>query len=213
MNPKIGIPRNNLFRFTIVLVLCWAMIGWADSWESIQREAGRVRSLRADFIQKKNLEILSDPLISKGKLFFKAPDSLRLEYTSPVRSIILVHENETKRFTQGEDGLTRDSGAQISAMRYVIDEISLWFQGKFKESTHFEASLKPGKRILLSPKNQSIMSAIENIELHLSDEPGLLEKAIIFENQKSRTELIFQNASLNSSFNETLFLEANTSQH
>lgn len=209
---SIRIYRRKFFGFIILFLLCGFLVGWADTWESLQRESGKVQSLQADFIQKKNLEILSEPLISKGKLFFEAPDSLRLEYTSPVRSITLVHENNYKSYTQGDDGLERDSNAQLSVMRHVIDEISLWFQGKFKESSNFEATLKPGKKIRLSPKNKAIKSAVDHIELHLSQKPGLLDKVIIYENKKSKTELIFKNVSLNHSFNDSLFQEVADSQ-
>lgn len=204
--------RRKLFGLIMLFLLCGSLVGWADTWESLQRESGKVQSLQAEFIQRKHLEILSEPLISKGKIFFEAPDSLRLEYTSPVRSITLVHENNYKRYTQGDDGLERDSDAQLSVMRHVIDEISLWFQGRFKESSNFEATLKPGKNIILTPKNKAIKSAVDHIELHLSQKPGLIDKVIIFENKKSKTELIFKNASLNSSFNDSLFQEVIDSQ-
>lgn len=191
----------------ILILLCGFLIGWGNTWESVRKESQNVRSLQADFIQKKKLEILSEPLISKGEIFFEAPGSLRFEYTSPVRSITLVHEDEYKKYTQAEDGLTRDSKTQLSVMRHVLDEISLWLQGKFKNSTQFNATLKPDKRILLTPKTKVIHSVVERIELQLSQKPGLLKKVIIFENKQSRTELIFKNASLNNSFKDSLFQE------
>lgn len=211
-NPTITIYRRNIFCLIILILLCGFIIGWTDTWESLQRESEKIRSLHADFIQRKNLEILSEPLISKGEFFFKSPDSLRFEYTTPVRSITLVHENNYKSYTHGDEGLTRDSEAQLSVMRYVIDEISLWLQGKFKKSSNFEATLKPENKIILTPKNKAIESTIEYIELYLSRRPGLLNKVIIFENKKSHTEIIFKNATINCSLNDSIFQTVNSTQ-
>jgi len=54
------------------------------------QEASRnIRSVKADFLQKRTLQILTRPLLSEGKLFFYTPDSLRWEYLSPLRSVML----------------------------------------------------------------------------------------------------------------------------
>lgn len=189
----------------VVCLLCALIVGWADSWESVQKSAGKVQSLQAKFLQKKHLEILSEPLISKGEFFFKAPDSLRLEYNSPVQSVTLVHHDSYKRYIQGENGLVSDSDAQLSVMRHVLQEISLWLQGNFRESPNFAASLNPGQKIVLTPKKEAINSAIDHIELRLSQKPGIIKKVSIYEKGNSYTEIIFRDISLNRSLKDSLF--------
>ena len=189
----------------IVCLLCGLIVGWADSWESVQTSADKVQSLQAEFIQKKHLEILSEPLVSKGEFFFQAPDSLRLEYNSPVRSVTLVHQDSHKRYIQGENGLISDSDAQLSVMRHVLQEISLWLQGNFRESANFAASLDPGQKIVLTPKKEAIQSAIDSIELQLAQKPGIIKKVTIYEKSNSYTEIIFRDISLNDSLKDSLF--------
>ena len=64
-------------------------LGWADSFEGIQAAAGNVTSLQSRFVQEKHLPILTRPLVAKGNFVFQGPDSLRWEYETPVRSVLL----------------------------------------------------------------------------------------------------------------------------
>ena len=61
----------------------------AQDWTSLKEASKNIRSVKADFLQKRTLQILTKPLLSEGKLFFYTPDSLRWEYLSPLRSVML----------------------------------------------------------------------------------------------------------------------------
>ena len=56
-----------------------------------------LQSIQADFTQEKHLKILSQPIISTGTFTFQRPQSLRWEYISPIRSILLMHGGEVKK--------------------------------------------------------------------------------------------------------------------
>ena len=73
-----------------VILCCTVMPGWAANWEDIQSAAEKIKSVSANFSQEKHLQILIKPLVSKGRFYFLAPDSVRWEYTSPVKSILLM---------------------------------------------------------------------------------------------------------------------------
>ena len=82
----------------IMLAACLLLIGWSDSWEEIRRESAGIRSVAAPFTQKKQMKILARPLVSEGRFYFQGPDSLRWEYTAPVRSILLMHRGKVRRY-------------------------------------------------------------------------------------------------------------------
>lgn len=71
----------------LLLFLTVAPIGaWADDFARLRKDSARVSTISADFVQKKSMKILSKPLVSEGKFYFAAPDSIRWEYSKPLKA-------------------------------------------------------------------------------------------------------------------------------
>jgi len=191
----------------ILLIASYLCIGWADTLVGIQDKAGEINSVMANFIQEKHLKILSKPLISKGTFYYQIPQSLRWEYTSPFQSILLIHNGNIKRHIKGNDGFIQDSGVELQAMQVVLQEITLWLRGRFNDNPNFNAVLEPGPKIVLTPKEKSFAAIIQRIELMLSNQPGIIETFLIYENDNSYTKFMFNNVRLNKSLKDSLFQE------
>lgn len=189
----------------IALLTALLCIGWADDWEGIRAASGKLTSISADFVQEKHMEILSRPLVSRGVFHYQNPASLRWEYRFPVQSILLMHNGKTKRYVQGAEGMIEDSGAHLQAMQVVLQEIARFLSGRFDENPLFAAGLEPGRKIVLTPKEESFSKIIQRIELFLSDQPGLIKSVIIYESEDSYTKLVFKNAVLNRKLSDFLF--------
>jgi len=201
---KVNKNYSSLSIFLLIAASCLT-IGWADNWDQIKNAAGQVNTVRCDFIQEKHMKILANPLISKGVLYFKVPGSLRWEYMSPIRSVLLMHNGKTKRFIMRKDGFIEDSSANLQAMGFVLKEITMWLNGRFDENPQFTATLKSGHKILLLPKEKSFSMMIQKIELMLSDRPGIIKSVKIFENENSFTKLVFKKSVLNDKIDDSMF--------
>jgi len=197
--------KFSAMQMLLLLFFGFFLIGWADSLDSIQAEAGGISSVRAEFIQTKHMKILAKPLVSKGIVYFKRPTSIRWEYLSPVKSILLMDNGKIRRFIEGETGLVEDTGAALQIMQFVLREITFWLSGNFNESPHFTPVLKPGKTILLNPNDDSFSHIIQRIELKLSDTPGIINRVTIHESEDSYTEYKFTTTQLNTPINDILF--------
>ena len=204
---------SHFFAAILCVTIFLFFIGWADTWENIRQKSGSIETIRADFIQEKHLKILSKPLISKGVLYFKAPGSLRWEYESPVRSVLLMHNGQINRFVKSGEGFSRDSGMKLQAMQVVMDEITLWLSGRFQDNPNFKATLEPGPKIVLTPRENAFKAIIARIDLILSEQPGVINSVTIFENEESLTKLIFKDAILNEPLNDSLFEEIDSHVH
>ncbi|MEZ4528150.1 MAG: outer membrane lipoprotein carrier protein LolA [Desulfobacterales bacterium] len=190
----------------LMLLSFFLFPGWADTWEDIRRNSEKVQSVNADFVQEKHMKILKKPLVSKGIFCFQSPDSLRWEYREPVQSILLSHKGKTKRFVKGKEGFVRQSADGLQAMTVVMAEIRLWMRGQFAENPNFTATLEPGPKILLRPKQESFSKIIQRIELVLSpDRPGIIDHVSVHESGDSRTKIIFQNVKINEKMADSLF--------
>ena len=191
----------------ITLLTAFMCIGWADDWEGLKAASGDLTSVSAEFIQEKHMKILLRPLVSRGAFKFQSPGSLRWEYQTPVRSILLMHNGKTKRYFQGDEGMIEDSGAHLQSMQIVLQEITRFLSGRFDDNPLFDASIEPERKIVLTPKEASFSKMIQRIELFLSDRPGLIKSVIIYESKNSFTKLMFRNAILNRKITDSLFLD------
>jgi len=201
---KVKKSYSTLSIFLLIAGSCLT-IGWADNWDQIKNAAGQVNTVRCDFIQEKHLKILASPLVSKGVLYFKVPGSLRWEYISPVRSILLMHNGKTKRFILRKDDFIEDSSANLQAMGFVLKEITMWLNGRFDENPQFTATLEAGHKILLLPKEKSFSMMIQKIELMLSNTPGIIKSVTIYESDNSFTKLFFKKSILNGKIDDSMF--------
>jgi len=191
----------------LLLLSAWLCLGWADSWEGIRAAAGNVNAISADFVQEKHLPILAKPLVSNGRFVYRRPDSLRWEYFSPVKSILLMIDGKARRFVQSEQGLVEDVGARMQAMRFVMPEIGGWLSGRFEDNPMFDARLEENGRIVLIPKDEGMARFIQRIELHLSERPGVIQQVLIFEGEKAYTRMQFTDIQVNPVIEDRLFRE------
>ena len=195
----------NILLMLATIVAGFMFVGWSKDWDQLRKDAGQINTIRADFIQEKHLQILSRPLISKGVFYYEAPRSLRWEYQSPIKSILLMHEGRVTRYIWGEDGFKRDSGLSLQAMQIVLEEITMWLRGHFAENPDFTASLESDRKIVLTPKKKAFSAIIRNIELIFSDQPGVIKSVTIYEGERSFTRIIFKNVRVNEVLKETVF--------
>jgi outer membrane lipoprotein-sorting protein len=191
--------------YPAIILLSLVLAGWGDSWEQIKKGAVNILSIEAEFTQTKKMEILARPLVSKGKLYFQAPGSLRWEYASPVWSVLLMHGKSIQRYVRRGDAIVQDPSAHLQSMRIVVQEIALWMKGDFDANPAFRAELKAGRTIVLTPKEKAMAGIISKIELKLSQTPGVISSVTIYESEKSRTVIAFERVKLNGKIPESLF--------
>jgi len=203
---KSRIKRVLFLSVLITVGLISAEIAIAQDWISLKEAFRNIRSVKAEFLQKKSLQILTKPLLSEGKFFFYIPDSLRWEYLSPLRSVMLRKGNNIQIYNFS-DGVWKPEMAQaVESRRMVLEEISHWFQGRFDESKAFKHLYSPGppERVILVSR-EGINKFINRIEIVLSARPGVIDRVEIEEPGGSRTSIEFKNVEINSNFSSEVF--------
>lgn len=197
------------FFFSIVFIataIFFADIGPAQDLTSLKEAFRKIRSVKAEFLQKRSLPILTKPLLSEGKLFFSMPDFLRWEYLTPLRSVMLRKGNNIQIYNFSEGVWKPELAQAVESRRMVLAEISHWFQGRFDESEAFKHSYSPGppERIILISR-EGINRFINRIEIILSVKPGVIDRVEIEEPGGSQTSIEFKNVEINSSFSSEVF--------
>ncbi len=200
MNKKIIIFFISIFSF-------YTSIIFADDWDEIANTAKKIKSISAKFTQEKHMKILVKPLRSEGRFFFTAPKSLRWEYISPVKSILILDNGRGKSYIQGRNGLVEDTRAKAQAMEIVMQEITSWLNGRFHDDPNFVASLIKDRtdKIVLTPKDKSLRDIISSIELEISRAEGTIKSVKISESSDSYTLLLFRDVEHNKKVDEKLY--------
>jgi outer membrane lipoprotein-sorting protein len=172
-------------------------LGWGDTEEEIRTAADAVQTVRADFVQEKHMKILVRPLVSTGRFVYAAPGSLRWQYTSPIQSLLLMHDGNTARYTFQQGRWAAEAGFDLQAMQVVVEQIAGWLSGRFDQDGLFSARLTPGRRIVLVPKAEGFARFIERIELQLSQKPGVLSSVVLVEGPEAYTRIRFSDVQVN----------------
>jgi outer membrane lipoprotein-sorting protein len=203
---------RNLFIFVcivvgVLFVLNPLIYAGTNTFEKLRKESANIKTLQANFVQKKSMKILSRPLVSDGRFYYIAPDSFRWEYVKPVKSIVIAHKNSTKRYVYSDGKIVEDKMGGAQAMKIVLNEIAGWINGRFDQNPSFTATIHEGTNtmITLTPAGQSITGMIEKIEIVLSREAATVKSVKIIEDANSFTQINFQNVKINKSINPSVF--------
>jgi outer membrane lipoprotein carrier protein len=185
-----------------------AMPGHCEDWASLKQSFRNIQSVKAEFLQERHLQILKEPLVSEGRFFYLASGSLRWEYISPLRSVMLQKGDSVRLFHISDGAWKQDMTQGVEARRMVLAEMSQWFQGRFEESRIFKHSYSQGPpgRILLTP-GEGVNKFILGIEIVLADRPGVIDRVEITEPGGSATRITFRNVEINVSLDPKVFDE------
>ncbi len=203
---EIKMKRFIFLSALIIAAVFSAEMSPGQDLTSLKEAFRNIRSVKAEFLQKRSIPILTKPLLSEGKLFFSMPDSLRWEYLTPLRSVMLRRGNNIQIFNF-IDGVWKPEMAEANeSRRMVLAEISHWFQGRFDESKAFKTlySSGPPERVILV-SSEGINKFIKKIEIVLSPRPGVIDRVEIEEPGGSRTSIEFKNVEINSSLSSEVF--------
>jgi outer membrane lipoprotein-sorting protein len=171
----------------------------SGDWEALKEAAKNLRTVKAEFHQKRFLQILKGPLLSEGRFFFDSAGGLRWEYQKPLRSLIL-QKGDQIRVAHFSDGVWKPDMTQaVEARRLVLGEIRHWMQGRYEESKTFKFLFVPGPpaKVVLTPV-EGIAKFINRVEIFISAKPGIIDRVEIEEPGDSRTVIEFRNVEINS---------------
>lgn len=202
-----GIAMKMTGLLLLMALLVPATIARADDFARLSRESSRISTISADFVQKKIMKLLSKPLISEGKFYYAAPDSIRWEYQKPLRSVVLSDKGKTKRYIASGGKMIEDKTGGAQAMKIVLDEVAGWMKGKFTGNPSFTAVLQEGAntQIILTPVGKNMAGMIEKIEITVSRKDASVKSVRIVESATAETRIDFLHVAINQSIPPSVF--------
>jgi outer membrane lipoprotein-sorting protein len=190
-----------------LLVFSLPITASADNFEQLRNDSANIKSIKAGFVQKKFMKILTKPLISEGRFYYAAPDSFRWEYLKPLRSVVINYKGDTKRYIASGGKMIEDKSGGVQAMKIVLSEITGWMSGKFDQNPSFTATLKEGTniQITMTPAGKSMSGMIEKIEIIVSKKTAAVKSVKIIENANAYTQIDFTDVEINKAISNIVF--------
>ena len=161
--------------------------------------SGSTHTIVSDFIQEKNLSILSEKIISKGLFMFRQENNIRWEYTEPTKYLIIISNN--KLYTRDEKN-QKLYDLQTSKMFQEMNRfISGCIQGDILKNDqeyaieYFENSKR--YYVKLIPRNEKMKQMLQEVQIYFDKSDLTVASLKMVESGEDYTKIDFINKKLN----------------
>lgn len=178
-----------------------------DVVTSINKAAAGMKSMSCSFTQTKYLSLLSDKMVSEGKMTYKQPNKLRWEYTSPYQYLFIF--NGTKVYVGNKsrkDVIDTETNKVFKEVARIM--MSTVTGTALSNSSDFSIDVADGKtewKVTLTPKKKEMKKMFRKIELSFKKSNLMITEINIYENNNDRTNIRLKDISTNTTINESLF--------
>lgn len=173
---------------------------------SIQETLQSTTTLKSDFVQEKELSVMSETIVSEGSFYFKKENKIRWEYTTPYPYTIIINNNDVVIDDEGEISEYDINSNKVFQQVHEIMEACL--KGTIVYDKRYDQSFYENEstvKAILHPKEKNIRDYITSIEIYLSKKDFTVEKIIISDAESDRTVIRFKNTTVNADIPDHTF--------
>jgi len=166
----------------------------------------KTTSIKSDFVQEKNLSMLSEKIVSKGKFWFKKANMVRMEYNHPFQYLMII--NKDKVFIkdgQKENKVNSRSNKLFQQINRIMVDC---MQGTALSNTDFRTRVFEGKSsflVELVPVVKGLKEMFKTITVSVDKKDYSVMNLEMLEISGDNTVIRFINKELNSSLPDALF--------
>ena len=166
----------------------------------------KIETIKSDFIQVKNLSMLSEKIISKGKFWFKKENLLRMEYTTPYEYLMILNKNNIYiKDGQKENKVSTKSNKLFQQINKItIDCV----QGTVFTNPDFVTKVYENESnylVQLSPENKALKEFFKTIDVIINKSDYEVTTIEMNENSGDNTIIQFTNRKINSVIPDAIF--------
>ena len=167
-----------------------------------------IQSLECDFTQEKYLSIMSEKVVSKGKLFFKSPNLFRWEYSLPYVYIIVF--NNGKIIIKDEGKIKKFDASSNKNFTELNDNLTSIVQGKlFNKRNEYQYKYQESEKhflVSLFPQAKKLKDLFSSILVYFNKGDFSVYAIKLVESQKDYTLIRFSNRKNNMTISNEKFI-------
>lgn len=164
------------------------------------------QSIQSDFVQEKNLSMLSDKIVSKGKFWFKKENKVRMEYQQPSYYLLIMNGRDIKTKDGQKESRVSTKGNKLFEQinRITVDCV----QGNVVNNADFNTRILENAQSYLlemTPVNKSLAQYFKSIHLLVDKKDYSVSKIAMYETGGDDTSISFQRKQLNVNIPDAVF--------
>jgi outer membrane lipoprotein-sorting protein len=217
MNDYIVMKKNLLLLICIIkaTAMMFAQSGYQPATETQQKEmiqritesSEQLKTLRCDFVQKKTISILTDEIISEGRLSFKQPDKLRWEYTKPYQYEFVMNGDKVMVSSGTTKNVIEVNSSKVfrEISKIIISGINgagIFDQSKF--AAEFMVGAKENM-VILTPKQKEIKQLFNKIRICFNKLDDTVNSVEIEELNEDKTFIEMSSKQINKELGDEVF--------
>ena len=175
--------------------------------EKIDKAASAMKSMQCDFTQTKSMKLLKKEMKSNGVMYFKQPNKLRWQYTSPYDYTFIMNGDKVRiKSTKS----TQDIKVQGNKIFRQITNIILntVTGGGLKSASDFTVEVyksDKGYFAKLYPKKKEVKQIYNVIEIYFNSSLTMVSSVRMIEKTGDETLVNLNNLKANVAINEKMF--------
>lgn len=174
--------------------------------QKIENMSKTVNSIESDFVQEKNLSMLSEKITSKGNFKFKKENMLRWEYHTPYKYLIVINKDKIwikdEKKTQKYDMNSNKVFKEINDVMMSCVQGNIFKSGKFKVA-YFESDKY--FKLELIPLQKNMKESLKKINMYFDKSVTSVNKLDMIEPNDDYTTLEFTLKSQNAQLQDNIF--------
>ena len=168
--------------------------------------AQKTQTIKSDFVQEKNLSMLSEKIVSKGRFWFKKNNMVRMEYSEPFQYLMIINQNNVYiKDGQKENKISTRSNKLFQQ----INKITLdCIQGSVLNNPDYKINVFENNQLYLielTPSAKALREFFKNINIFVSKKDYSVNKLELNEQSGDKTIINYINKELNPTLPDALF--------
>ncbi len=177
----------------------------AEFFKKLKTVSSTTTSIKADFMDEKNLSYLKEPQKSAGLFYYKKDDKIRWEQKQPFEYIILINDDKIKI---KENGKEKDVTAAKRMVNKIKELLLMLVNGSYLDSKTFTTSYFENKNeyiVMLVPKQKKMKKFFDKIQMSFAKESLHLNELKFFEHSGDKSTMKFFKQTFNEEINDEVF--------
>lgn len=167
--------------------------------QKVHEAAKRANTIESNFVQEKEMSVLSEKITSSGIFYFKKEKKLRWEYTDPFPYLIIINNNQM--FVKDDNTENRINMQSNKVFREINNVILGAVQGVLlNDQKNFQASYSDARTwyvVKLIPQAAKIKESLSEIILYFNKMDYSVERLLMREGSGDYTRIEFRDKKIN----------------
>ena len=173
----------------------------------ISQVAAKMKSMECDFVQTKQLKMLNDKMVSKGRMYYQQGNKLRWEYESPYRYVFVLNDSKVVLMNS-----SRSDVIDVNQNKMFREIVRIMMNTVVGNCLTDEKDFKVGIDTsdleyvaTLFPLRKDLKQMFSKIVLHFNRQKKMITQVVLLEKNGDTTVIELKNVQSNVSIPNSMF--------